>query len=316
MPFVPGLRSPYAKLGRLVFVGRMLDKARLHAAGALPPDYVTNLGDSNPLFGDARCCRFLGVRYDDMRTQALSTSDDHEVLSWAETHGTPHTDEECEVWNAFMMKLGWRDAATARLRQRAADWNVADRRVETLFDLFDFDEGRDPIARRAWELRDPLAIIIMGVAGSGKTTIGQKLASSLGWPFRDADEFHPPENIAKMSAGTPLTDADRAPWLTAIRAYIDHSLARGESVVVTCSALREDYRQALVTHPDRVKLIHLAGDYSLILQRLAQREGHFMKPEMLKSQFATLESPRDALVLDIAQAPDALVAEIKQVFSL
>jgi carbohydrate kinase (thermoresistant glucokinase family) len=316
MPLVPGLRSPYAKVGRLVFVGRMLDKIRLHATGALPADYVTNLGDSNPLFGDARCCRFFGVRYADIRAVALRTPNDGEVLDWAETNGVRHTDEECEVWNAFMMKLGWRDAAAVRLRQRAADWGVADRPLETLFDLFDFDEGRDPIARRAWELRDPITIIIMGVAGSGKTTVGQKLASVLGWPFRDADEFHPPENIAKMSAGTPLSDADRAPWLTAIRNYIEHSLARGESIVVTCSALRESYRQALVTHPDRVKLIHLVGDYSLILQRLEQREGHFMKPEMLKSQFAALESPRDALALDIAQPPDVLVAEIKRAFSL
>jgi carbohydrate kinase (thermoresistant glucokinase family) len=316
MPAVPGLRSPYAKVGRLVFVGRMFDKIRLHAGGRLPADYVTNLGDSNPLFGDGRCCRFLGVRYADVRERALAERNDLEVLRWIESQGLQRTDEECEVWNTFVMKLGWRDAAERRLRERVQAAGLAGRGIETLFDLFDFDEGRDPIARRAWELRDPIAIIIMGVAGSGKTTVGQKLASALGWPFRDADEFHPPENIAKMSAGTPLTDADRAPWLTAIRAYVDHSLGRGESVVVTCSALRESYRQALVTHPDHVKLIHLVGDYSLILQRLEQREGHFMKPEMLKSQFAALESPRDALTLDIAQAPDVLVAEIKRTLSL
>jgi carbohydrate kinase (thermoresistant glucokinase family) len=316
MPPVPGLRSPYAKVGRLVFVGRMFDKIRLHAAGALPADYVSNLGDSNPLFGDARCCRFLGVRYADIRERALATNHDLDVLAWTETTGTRHTDEECEVWNSFMMKLGWRDAAAVRLRRRAADWGIADRPIETLFDLFDFDEGRDPIARRAWELRDPLAVIVIGVAGSGKTTIGQKLASALSWPFRDADEFHPSENIAKMSSGIPLTDADRAPWLAAIRTYVEKHLARGESVVVTCSALRENYRRALVSDPTLVKFVYLAGDYDLILQRLKQRHGHFMKPEMLKSQFETLEVPRDALTLDIAHSPEALVAEIKASLSL
>lgn len=316
MPAVPGLRSPYAKVGRLVFVGRMFDKIRLHAAGRLPADYITNLGDSNPLFGDARCCRFLGVPYEQIRNRALTTSDDVEVLNWIETLGTRHSDEECEVWNGFMMKLGWRDLAEKRVQQRAKDWGVADRPLQTLFDLFDFDEGRDPIARRAWELRDAIAIVLIGVAGCGKTTIGQKLAASLGWPFRDADEFHPPENVAKMSAGIPLTDQDRGPWLAAIRAYIDTNLARGESLVVTCSALRETYRERLIGDGTRVKLVHLAGDYNLILQRLQQRQGHFMKPEMLKSQFATLETPINAVTVDIGQPPEAIVAEIKRALSL
>lgn len=156
----------------------------------------------------------------------------------------------------------------------------------------------------------------MGVAGSGKTTIGTKLAAALGWPFRDADEFHPAANIAKMAAGHPLTDADREPWLAAIRAYIDERLQRGENAVVTCSALREDYRRKVVADHARVKLVHLAGNYQLIRQRLEHRAGHFMKPEMLESQFATLEPPRDAITIDTAQPPEAIVAEIRRTLSV
>lgn len=312
MPIVPGLRSPYAKVGRLVFFGRMLDKIRLHAAGKLPSDFVTNLGDGHPLFADGRCCRFLRISYAELRDRALATDDDAAVLSWAEATGGPRTDEECEVWNGFMTKLGWRDSASNRMRQRAREWGLADRPIETMFDLMDFDEGRDPVKRRAWELRDPIVIVLIGVAGSGKTTIGLQLASALGWPFRDADEFHPAENIAKMSSGQPLTDRDRAPWLAAIRAYIEGTVARGESAVLTCSALRETYRQTILADPQRVKLVHLAGNYDLILERLQQRQGHFMKADMLKSQFEALEPPKDALVVDIALPPEAIVAEIRK----
>lgn len=156
----------------------------------------------------------------------------------------------------------------------------------------------------------------MGVAGSGKTAIGRQLATALGWEFRDADEFHPPANIAKMSAGQPLDDRDRAPWLAAIRAHIDQKLARGENAVVTCSALKETYRRALVADPARVKLVHLAGDAALLNARLSQRSGHFMKPAMLESQLAALEPPKDALAVDIAQSPDAIVAQIRRAYSL
>jgi gluconokinase len=161
-----------------------------------------------------------------------------------------------------------------------------------------------------------MVILIMGVAGSGKTTVGRALASSLGWSFRDADEFHPPANIAKMSAGQPLTDTDRAPWLAAIRAHLDQKLARGENAVVTCSALKESYRAQLVTDPTRVKLVHLGGDPALLAARIASRTDHFMKPEMLASQLAALETPRDALHIDIAAAPEKIVAEIRQALSL
>jgi gluconokinase len=161
-----------------------------------------------------------------------------------------------------------------------------------------------------------MVILIMGVAGSGKTTIGQKLAAALGWSFRDADEFHPRENIAKMSSGIALTDEDRAPWLAAIRAHINACLARGESAVVTCSALKENYRRVVVSDPANVKLVHLTGDFNLILERMMQRSDHFMKPEMLRSQFAALEPPHNALQADIAQPPEAIVAQIRKNFQV
>jgi gluconokinase len=159
----------------------------------------------------------------------------------------------------------------------------------------------------------------MGVAGSGKTTIGRALAAALGWEFRDADEFHPPANIAKMSAGLPLDDTDRAPWLAAIRAHLDEKLARGENAVVTCSALKENYRAALLgglADPARVRLVHLAGDPALLAARIAGRRDHFMKPGMLASQLAALEPPRDAIVIDVALPPETVVAKIRAALHL
>lgn len=161
-----------------------------------------------------------------------------------------------------------------------------------------------------------MVIVLMGVAGSGKTTVGQQLAAALGWGFRDADEFHPAANVAKMSAGTPLTDADRAPWLAAIRAHIDACLARGEGAVVTCSALKERYRAVLVGDPAQVKLVHLTGSPALLAERIGGRKGHFMKPEMLRSQLDALEAPADALTVDIAPPPGEIVATIRRAFSL
>lgn len=152
----------------------------------------------------------------------------------------------------------------------------------------------------------------MGVAGSGKTTIGVKLARELGWEFRDADDFHPPANIAKMAAGIPLDDEDRGPWLLAIREFLTRALDRGESVVVTCSALKERYRAVVVPDPGVVKLVFLKGDYGVILERLRMREGHFMKETMLQSQFEALEPPVGALTVDVAQTPDQIVQQIRR----
>src|SRR3954470_21977859 len=151
MPYVPGLRSCYAKVGRLVYFGRMLDKIRLHAAGELPADYQANLGDSQFFVLDGRTCRFLGVAYADVRHRTLAGARDEEVLAWVHAHGTIRTDEECHMWNRFILKLGWRDERTAVLPQRIKDSGLTGRPIEPLVDHSEFDGGRDPLASRAWE---------------------------------------------------------------------------------------------------------------------------------------------------------------------
>ncbi len=156
----------------------------------------------------------------------------------------------------------------------------------------------------------------MGVAGSGKTTVGEKLAREVGWLYHDADTFHPPENVAKMSASIPLTDADRAPWLAAMRHHIENCLEQHQGAVVSCSALKESYREILLVDPERVKLVYLQGSRDLLWARISSRQDHFMKPAMLDSQLATLEEPAQALTLNIALEPKSLVAAIRRVFSL
>ncbi|HEX8456723.1 MAG TPA: gluconokinase [Pyrinomonadaceae bacterium] len=153
-------------------------------------------------------------------------------------------------------------------------------------------------------------VVLMGVAGSGKTTIGRLLASELGWQFYDADDFHPPANVSKMARGIPLEDADRLPWLETLRALIRDSLARGAGGVLACSALKASYRDYLVLD-ERVKLVYLKGDFALIRERLDARRGHFMRPEMLDSQFAALEEPERELHIDIAAAPSEIVRAIR-----
>jgi gluconokinase len=133
--------------------------------------------------------------------------------------------------------------------------------------------------------------VIMGVSGSGKTTIGRVLARRLGWLFQEGDALHPPENIAKMKAGHPLDDQDRAPWLTAIAARIDEWRGRGECGVVTCSALKRRYRDVVIGDRPDVRLVYLEGSRELIGERMVARHGHFMPASLLDSQFATLEPP-------------------------
>jgi gluconokinase len=151
-------------------------------------------------------------------------------------------------------------------------------------------------------------VIIMGVAGCGKTTVGAMLAKQLGWNFYDADGFHPAENVAKMMNGTPLTDADRAPWLAALHALISASLKDNRPAVLACSALKESYRQQLLEGNEGVLIVYLKGSYELIWSRISQRKDHYMKPSMLKSQFETLEEPTNALTLDVSMP----VADIVQ----
>ena len=151
MPNVPGLRSIYTKVGRLIYFGRMLDKIRLHAAGRLPAEYVANLGDGHFYRLDGRCCRFLGIAYADLREHTLAGGTDEELLAWAHARGTPRTDEECHVWNRFILKLGWRDERSHVLPERIRAAGLEGKPIETLADHIEYDEGRDPVATRAWE---------------------------------------------------------------------------------------------------------------------------------------------------------------------
>jgi gluconokinase len=157
-----------------------------------------------------------------------------------------------------------------------------------------------------------MVIILMGVAGVGKTTVGERLAAELGWRFLDADAFHSPESVAKMASGTPLTDEDRAPWLERLRTLIAEALEVGAPLVLACSALRQAYRQRLVVDEARVKLVYLRGSRELIARRLAERRGHFMPPDLLASQYLTLEVPEDALAVEVEGTADAVVSTIRQ----
>ncbi len=157
-----------------------------------------------------------------------------------------------------------------------------------------------------------MIVIVMGVSGSGKTTVGQRLAQALGWRFRDADDFHSPANIAKMTAGIPLTDEDRAPWLAVLRELLENTLAAGEYLVLACSALKRTYRERLTVDAARQRWVYLRAPRELIAERLKARQGHYMPAAMLDSQLAALEVPEDALVVDAAAAPDTLVALLLQ----
>jgi gluconokinase len=154
-------------------------------------------------------------------------------------------------------------------------------------------------------------VIIMGTTGAGKTTIGTMLAARLNWQFADADTFHPPANIEKMSRGIPLNDADRAPWLEAMRKAILEWIADGKNVVLACSALKRAYREVLRTSPE-VKMIYLKGSYALFAERIRHRHGHFAGESILAGQFADLEEPDDAITVDAAQSPEQIVAEIRE----
>ncbi len=154
-----------------------------------------------------------------------------------------------------------------------------------------------------------MIILLMGVSGVGKTAVGEALAQQLRWRFADADDFHSPANVAKMRAGIALDDTDRAPWLQALHDAIERWIVARESVVLACSALKEAYRRQLVVGPE-VKLVFLRAEFSVVSEHLAQRQGHFMNPALLQSQFDTLEAPTDAIAVDASGPIPEIVADI------
>jgi gluconokinase len=168
----------------------------------------------------------------------------------------------------------------------------------------------------------PRALIVMGVSGSGKSTIGDRLAARLGWRFEDGDRFHPASNVAKMSAGQPLSDEDRQPWLQAIADEIDRVCRNGERAVIACSALKQTYRDILLHGRRDVRLVFLSGTQELIASRLAARKGHFMPPGLLTSQFRTLEPPKPdehpitvSIVAPVETIIDNIIRQLKLVSS-
>ncbi|MEC4812053.1 MAG: gluconokinase [Scytonema sp. PMC 1069.18] len=161
-----------------------------------------------------------------------------------------------------------------------------------------------------------MIILVMGVSGSGKSTVGKLLADSLGWEFADADSFHSLENIEKMRHGISLNDLDRMPWLLALQQAIQQWLQENKSAVLACSALKANYRQILVLDKERVKLVFLKGSFELIQQRLRMRLGHFMSEELLKSQLDTLEEPCDAVIVDVSDSPEVIVQNIRTILGI
>ena len=160
-----------------------------------------------------------------------------------------------------------------------------------------------------------MVVIVMGVTGAGKSTIGRALAAALGWEFRDGDDLHSEESKRKMHRGEALTDLDRAPWILAVAKVVRKMLSSGANGVVACSALKQAYREAIGggLDPEAVKFVYLKGSQRLIGERLAGRSGHFINPNLLRSQFDILEEPddRDAIVVDISAAPGTIVEDIR-----
>lgn len=161
-----------------------------------------------------------------------------------------------------------------------------------------------------------MIVILMGVSGAGKSTVGKELSQALNWPFLDADDFHPPANIEKMRGGKPLDDSDRWPWLDRLNELVGSAEARGENVLLACSALKARHRDRLAAGCGDVRWIYLKGDFDLIQSRLEARKGHYMKAGLLQSQFAALEEPQDALVVDIDGDPAFISARIVEALGL
>jgi carbohydrate kinase (thermoresistant glucokinase family) len=159
-------------------------------------------------------------------------------------------------------------------------------------------------------VQPPRIVIITGVTGSGKSTVGRALADRLGWGFHDADDLHPPENVARMRANQPLSDAQRLPWLLRVRAAVEQAARDGRGDVIACSALKRRYRETIAGGVTGVRFVHLTGDQELLRERLEHRPDHFAGPGLLDSQLEALEPPADALTLDVSLPVDALVDAI------
>lgn len=157
-----------------------------------------------------------------------------------------------------------------------------------------------------------MLVVVMGVSGSGKSTIGRLLAERLGCPFYDGDDYHPPANIAKMAAGIPLDDSDRAEWLAALASLIAAGLAHGECGVIACSALKKRYRDVLRLDERQVYFVYLRGSFDAIQARLQSRQGHFMSASLLHSQFDALEEPDEAIVVDATLEPERVLDTIME----
>ncbi len=156
-----------------------------------------------------------------------------------------------------------------------------------------------------------MVLILMGTTGAGKTTVGEILSRELGWEFADADNFHSPENVAKMSKGIGLTDEDRKPWLAALRSKIAQWIAGGNNGILACSALKKAYRDELTVGPE-VKWVYLKGTFDEISKRVAARQGHYAKQDLMVSQFAALEEPAGAITVDVSRSPEEIASEIRK----
>jgi carbohydrate kinase (thermoresistant glucokinase family) len=165
------------------------------------------------------------------------------------------------------------------------------------------------------ETNHPQAVVLMGVAGSGKTAVGMQVAQKLGWIFLDADNFHPPANIEKMKHGIPLSDQDRAPWLQGLHDELQHQMAEGHSVILACSALKESYRKVLRDEVSPPTFVYLDVDPETIRDRLQHRTAHFFPKELMESQFAALEKPKDAIIIDARKPLADVVDQVIRAFT-